>query len=143
MSATAARSVEARVRHFVYGFLGLVLVSGLAALEYWPLTGFRLYHELRTPTHPSWELVVVDGAGTEHAASLYDLPIAYRNTERQLGRRADVDPARAAAVCAAWAAPFGERNPGAEELRIYRSRIVARSGESVSRQLVYTCPVGA
>jgi hypothetical protein len=135
--------IAARTRVFVYGFLALVLVCGLFALEYWPLTGWRLYHEPRKPTHPSWELALVDAAGDERTVTLYDLPVAYRNTERLLGRTAEVDPEQAARICAAWAEPFHTFDPDAEALRIYRTRIVARSGAPLSRQLVQACKVPA
>lgn len=127
-------AVSRRIRGFVYVFLALVAVGAIGSFEYMPLTGFRLYHELRKPTHPSWELVTVDAGGSEHAASLYALPIGYRNTERQLGRSAeDLDHERAAEICRAWAGGFGA------PLRVYRSRIDARSGDALSRRLVVEC----
>lgn len=119
---------------FVYAFLAVVLASAAASVELWPLTGFRLYHEVRRPTHPTWELVKLAPDGSEVQASLYDLGIGFRDTERLLGRDPDaLDGARAHEVCRAWASGFGA------PLRIYRTRVDARSGERLTRRLVHEC----
>jgi len=115
-------------------FLAAVLVSAVASVELWPFTGFRLYHELRTRTHPAWELVTLAPDGREQRASLDDLGIEYRSTDRQLGRDPDaLSPGRADEVCRAWAAGFGA------PVRIYRTRVDARSGDALSRRLVHEC----
>jgi hypothetical protein len=132
-------TVRARVRIFVYGFLTVLLVAALASLEYWPITGWRLYVEPRKATHPSWELTTVDDAGREHAVSLYDLPIAYRNTDRQLGPDGEVPSAVADRLCRAWAPAFHERDARMVALRISRTRIDTRNGEALRRQLVHEC----
>lgn len=132
-------SVPRRVRVFVYAFLGILVVAGIAPLEQWPLTGYRLYDDLRRPTHPTWELETVSFDDVEHEVSLYDLPIAYRNTDRHLGREGDPDFLRAAVVCRAWATAFRERDDEVKALRIYRTRVVARTGEKLSRRLVQAC----
>jgi hypothetical protein len=127
-------TVSGRIRGFVYAFLLLVAVCTIGAFEYMPLTGFRLYHELRKPTHPSWQLVTVDAAGAERPASLHTLPVAYHDTERQLGRSADdLDHARAVEICRAWADAFDD------PLRVYRARIDARTGHTLTRRLMVEC----
>ena len=125
---------------FVYGFLAVLLVAAIGSLEYWPITGWRLYIEPRKSTHPSWELAAVDGADDEHPVSLYDLPIAYRNTDRQLGPSSDVEPEVADRLCRVWAAAFRERDTTVTSLRVYRTRIDTETGEPLRRRLVHECP---
>jgi hypothetical protein len=138
-SAPSGRLDGTRTRVFVYGFLAVLLVAALASLEYWPITGWRLYIEPRQPTHPSWELTSVDDTGREHAVSLYDLPIAYRNTDRQLGPDRDVPPAVADRLCRAWAPAFRDRDDRMVALRVYRTRIDARSGKPLRKQFIHEC----
>jgi hypothetical protein len=137
--AAASERELRRTRVFVYGFLAVLLVAAIASLELWPITGWRLYVEPRRPTHPTWELASVDANGAEHAVSLHDLPIAFRNTDRQLGRSSDVEPARADRLCRAWAAAFAARDEHIAALRIYRTRVDARSGDPLSRRVVHEC----
>jgi hypothetical protein len=138
-----ASTTPVATRVFVYSFLTLLLVCGVAGIERWPLTAFRLYADPRRPTHPSWELATVDDAGHEETATLYDLPVAYRNTDRQLGRTGEPEPARLDARCRAWAAAFHDRDANVVALRVYRSRIDARSGAHLTRRLVWTCEARA
>ena len=135
---TASATAPA-TRVFVYALLALLLMCGVAGIERWPLTAFRLYADPRRPTHPSWELATVDEVGAERTASLYDLPIAYRNTDRQLGRSGDPEPERVDARCRVWAAAFRDRDVSVVALRVYRSRVDARTGDRLTRRLVWTC----
>ena len=138
-AASSRLSNTRRVRVFVYSFVALLLVAAIGSLEFWPVTGWRLYVEPRKPTHPSWELAALDAAGAEHAVSLYDLPIAYRNTDRQLGRTSDVPAARAESLCRLWAEAFRTRDEQVAGLRIYRTRIDARSGAPLTRRVIHAC----
>jgi hypothetical protein len=144
-SDTAAGGTAARgdgPRRFVYGYLALLLVGAIGSVELWPLTGWRLYVEPRKSTHPSWELEAVDTSGTEHAVTLYELPIAYRNTDRQLGDAASVVAERADALCREWLEAFRTHDPAFTTLRIYRTRIATRSGDKLTRALVHECRAG-
>jgi len=46
-----------RVRRFVNVYLALFIAFGLVQLELWPLTGFRLYAEIRTEERTSTRVI--------------------------------------------------------------------------------------
>src|SRR5689334_2822322 len=93
------------VRRALHAFLLAFAVCGLAHIELWPLTGFRLFSELRPAERQSWELVAVDPQGGEHPIRLHDLPVGYRNTVKLLVGFPHRSAASRDEVCDAWAAP--------------------------------------
>jgi hypothetical protein len=106
-------------RAFAYGLIALVLVAGVASIEAWPLSGFKLFSATRSSTRVSWELqAVVDGE---------EQRLAIGETGAELGYStlilADFDEMAADErddVCAAWVAPLRDAGTAVDELRIYR-----------------------
>ena len=88
-------SVSARTRRAVHLFLLVFALTGLAHLEVFPFSGFRLFSELRSDERVSWQLRAVDAAGEESPIRLSDLPVGYRNSTKLLPGFADL-PARRA-----------------------------------------------
>lgn len=133
-------AVSPRLRRGLHVFLLAVAITGLAHVELWPFTGFRLFSELRAGTRDGWEIVTVDGAGSEHVLDLHDLPVAYRYTYKVLQ---DFDGMSAPArddICTAWAGPRRESGEVVGEVRVYAVTFRVRPGGGLTRRtLAYEC----
>ena len=132
--------VSPRVRRALHAFLLVFAVCGLAHIELWPLTGFRLFSELRPAESPTWALAGVDSHGEEHAIELHDLPVAYRNTSKLLLGFPHRSAAARDAVCDAWELPLRAAGHDVAQVRIYRVVASVRpDGPPPHRHLAYEC----
>jgi hypothetical protein len=113
------RAASRRVRRAVHVFLLLVALCGLAHREVWPLTGFRLFSEVRTRQREGWALSTVDSHGVEHVLHLSELPVGYRNTTKLIPGMADRSGAERDAICRAWADPLRARGDDVDYVRVY------------------------
>lgn len=107
------------VRVFVAMFLSAFTVCGLLGLELWPLTGWRLFSQLRTDHQVGWRATVV-GEGGESQIAFSQLPRAYRNFPLVMRTFAGLPRAEQTAACRAWLDAAQRERPGASEVRIYR-----------------------
>ena len=133
-----------RARLVTYGMVAVLAVCVLAGAEWWPFSSFRLFSQARTAATTSWQVVVVDEAGTEHAIPFGRLPRSYRGVHHLAPGLPRLPPARRDAVCRAWAgAGDDELDVQATEVRVYRidGRLPAGGGPAtvVSRTLSTTC----
>jgi hypothetical protein len=132
--------VSPRTRRAVYAFLAVFAITGVAHLEPWPFTGFRLFAELRRDTVRSWQIVAVDGDGRESSVALGDLPIAYRSSSRQIDSFPDLRPAERDAICDAWVGPRRHRGEDIALVRLYaKVESVRPDGPPPVRVLAYEC----
>ena len=133
-----------RVRAFVAVFLVAFVVCGLAGIEAWPLTGWRLFSQLRTDHQVTWRAAAVAG-GDETPIRFADLPRAYRNFPLVMGTFASLDPDERAAACRAWLRAARRELPAASTVRIYRIdwylsyRHGSRDGPPPTPTLLITC----
>jgi hypothetical protein len=140
----ATEEVSPRVRRALHAFLLVFAVCGLAHLELWPFTGFRLFSEVRPAERQSWELVAVDPDGGAHPIVLHDLPVAYRNTAKLLLGFPHRSAASRDAVCDAWAAPLEIGGQAVAEVRVYEVTASVRPhGPPPQRHLAYECGSGS
>ncbi len=135
-----------RVRAFVAAFLGAFVLCGLFGLELWPLTGWRLFSQLRTDHQVAWQATAVGEAAS--AVRFAELPRAYRNfplvmrTYSALPRVAQVE------ACRLWLEAAQEQLPAATQLRIYRIdwhlsyRHGSRDGPPPRKTLLMSCADG-
>jgi hypothetical protein len=124
----------------VHWFLLVFAITGLAHIELWPFTGFRLFSELRPSVRESWQIVALDPAGEEHAVVLHDLPVAYRNTVRLLIGFDHRSPASRDSVCDAWAEPLRESGQEVVRIRVYAVAASVRPhGPPPTRHVAYEC----
>ena len=134
---------------FVGAFLALFVVCGVAGLEAWPLTGWRLFADARQARQPGFQAVTVDRAGRETPIPFRDLPAGYRGDVQVLKGFAGLPSARQAAVCQAWATAVRARGGEVAQLRIYQtvtdvSQREGDRGAPPARSLRFTCrPRGA
>jgi hypothetical protein len=127
-------------RRFVYGFLAVLVVCGLAGIEAWPFSGFKLFSALRDDERVSWQIMGVDRAGDESTIVLSELPVAYRNTTTLLREFDDMSPDERDEVCEAWSRPRRERGEPLVRVRIYRkTTILGAETPPPERQLMWEC----
>jgi hypothetical protein len=138
-------TVPRRVKWFVRAFLAAFIACGLAGIEAWPLTGFRLFSHLRRERSVSWERTAVDAQGLERAINFAGLPDGYRSfvlvaTSFQGKPKDERD-----AMCRAWIEGLGRLDHGAVAMRIYEldlslvPRGDGRPASKPQRRLVVTC----
>jgi hypothetical protein len=141
--ATAAEvhdpPVGRRHRVVAYGLIGLVALCGLARIEAWPLSGFRLFSAVRHDTHESWSLRTVTG-DDEAQLSVAELPVAFRNTTKVLDHFDELSAGERDEICAAWVLPLREDGTPVDFVRVYLvTRSVRPDGPPPHRELVWEC----
>jgi hypothetical protein len=107
------------VRIFVAVFLSAFVVCGLFGLELWPLTGWRLFSQLRTDHQVAWRATAVGEEG-ERQIVFAELPRAYRNFPLVMRTFARLPSAEREAACRAWLEAAGRERPGTRAVRLYR-----------------------
>ena len=121
-------------------FLLVFAITGVAHLELFPFTGFRLFSELRGAERESWQLRAVGPDGAETPIRLSVLPLAYRNTTRLLLSFDDLSATEQDAVCEAWAQPRRDSGAAVVRVRVYAVvESVRPDGPAPRRRLAYEC----
>jgi hypothetical protein len=124
----------------VHAFLLVFAITGVAHLELFPFSGFRLFSELRGPERTSYQLRAVDAAGTESPIALGSLPLGFRQTTRLIPSMADMAPDERDDVCDGWAAPLRDAGEEVVSVRVYE--VVASlqpDGPPPRRRRLYEC----
>lgn len=121
----------ARARVVAYGMLVAILFAGLAQIEFWPLTAFRLFSSVRGPTQITWELAVVEVGDThETVVDLSGLPPALKGADHILPRLAasatTTGAAHVADTVRPWLEATGHPWASVSEVRVYS--VVVRLG---------------
>lgn len=129
---------------FARALLAAFLVCGLAGIEAWPLTGWRLFSAVREERQESWRAVVVEG-GRERPIPFHSFGPAYTGSVHVLGSFPTLPARERIAVCRAWLHALERYGQPAGEIRIYRiSWLVSRrEGDRAAapdeRTLRYAC----
>jgi hypothetical protein len=132
-------AVSRATRRLVHLFLLVFAVTGVAHLELFPFSGFRLFAELRGDERHSWQLrAVVDG--DEVPILLGELPLGYRNTSTRLRTFDELDTRERDAICDDWAQPLRAGGTTVEAVRVYAVvQHVHPGGPPPERRLAYEC----
>lgn len=132
--------LPARARPVTYGLVAVFLVAGLAQVEFWPVTAFRLFSTNRGPEQTRWELAVVDANGSESRVDLARLPPALKGVDETLPRLAGAPPAAAAATVRPWLIASGHAYADVTKVRVYSVTVRLDHGRgpavAVSRRLM-------
>ncbi|MGQ0670326.1 MAG: hypothetical protein ACT4PO_11740 [Actinomycetota bacterium] len=133
------------VRRSVPAFLAAFVVCGLAGIEAWPLSGFRLFSHLRYEHQVSWEAATVGPDGTESPIRFGLLPRAHRGFVLVMRDFPAASPQEKDAACRAWADAVRRTGRAVVAVRIYQiewdllPREEARAASPVKRTLLDTC----
>jgi hypothetical protein len=139
-AADCGPPVSSRTRHLVHLFLLVFAITGIAHIELYPFSAFRLFSELRGDERHGWQLRAVDDEGEEIGISLGDLPLGYRQTVRLIPGMADLSEDERDEICDAWAGPLRARGIDVVRVRIYRTVASVRpDGPPLERTLKYEC----
>ena len=136
------------VRAFVALFLAAFVVCGVAGIEAWPLTGWRLFSQLRTDHQVAWRATAV-GEDGETQIRFAELPRAYRNFPLVMRTFAGLPRVEQTAACQAWLEAARRDQPGTSAVRIYRvdwylsHRHGSRDGPPVSGFRTWMCAIAA
>jgi hypothetical protein len=140
VAADPGKPVSARTRHLVHAFLLVFAITGIAHLELYPFSGFRLFSELRGDERKGWQLRAVDADGGEVVFRLGDLPLGYRQAVRLIPEMDDMTQAERDEICNAWAGPLRARGLDVVGVRIYRTVMSVRPDSGPGEQtLRYEC----
>jgi hypothetical protein len=120
-----------RVRAFVYIFLAVFLVCGALELEYWPLTGFRLYTVIRTEERTSTRVIALLADGGSREVVFVDLPFGYHSTNRLISDFDELTPEERDEICDAWVRPL--RGDGVDVVGVRIDEYVTHLGDPDSR----------
>lgn len=112
---------------------------GLAGVEAWPLTGWRLFSQRRGPVVTRFEARAVAPGGNEVPLPFAALPHAFSGSVPTLERMAGQQPEEREPACRAWAAATA-RLLGASvaEVRVYEVADDLRLG-TTRAALAWTC----
>jgi hypothetical protein len=141
--------VPARIRAFVWLFLAAFALCGFAKIEAWPLSGWRLFSELRHERTISWRAMGVSASGAETRFSFGDLPAGYHWGANILSGFATRAAAEQTAACDAWAEAARSRGLDVAVIRIYRlerlvsDRVGRRGAPEESATLMFSCGNGS
>jgi hypothetical protein len=132
--------VTARTRRLVHLFLLVFAITGVAHLELFPFSGFRLFSELRPSERQSWELRAVDDSGDELPIRLGDLPLGFRNSSILLRDFDGLTASERDDICDAWTEPLRADGIEVVQVHIYSvQRSVRPDGPEPERRLAYEC----
>lgn len=133
------RDVSPAVRLFVRAFLAAFLIAGVAGVEAWPFSGFRLFSHVRSERVRGWQATVVDAAGVESPVRFWTMPVALRGLPHIADGFASLDGDRRRSVCRAWAESAAPAGREVVEVRLYATSERLTEPGSWRRELRHTC----
>ena len=108
-------------RSLTWALVVAVAACGAAGVEAWPLTGWRLFSELRGPVAARYEARVVAPDGSEAPVPFADLPHSYSGSGPVLEEMERQSPEQREPACGAWAAATARlTGEPVVEVRVYR-----------------------
>lgn len=110
-------------RRVTYGTLGVLLAAGLAQVDFWPLSAYKLFSGVRTDTVTSTRLVATLDDGRESMVGRGSDPVL-GPTQNFLPRLADADPAARRVMLTTWLDQAGLDPAEVREVRSERVRRV-------------------
>lgn len=107
----------------MFVFLVAFFFTGLIGIELWPLTGWKLFSQLRKAHAVSWQVVTVDAARDEKPIPFDRLPRGYHGTLHVLKTFEALDAPAKDAVCRTWEHALAGIHVQSREILIYRIEV--------------------
>jgi hypothetical protein len=132
-------------RLFVWSFLASYAVCGVAGIEAWPLTGFRLFSHLHHEHQTEWQAFTVAPDGREAWLPLSRFPGGYNGFPLVMKIFSSHGPQERAGMCRAWTVAASALRGKTVAIRIYAidRHLEPRHGHHPAtpliRTLAYTC----
>lgn len=108
-------------RAFAYAFLAAFVACAALGIESWPLTGFKLFSQVRTGTVAGWQVTTVDHDGHEQPVDFDVLPRGYHGWLQLVGTFPRISARQRHAVMSEWAAAVARRGVEVAAVRVYRT----------------------
>lgn len=103
-------------RRVTYGTLSMLLAAGVAQVDFWPLSAYKLFSGVRTDTATSTRLVATLDDGREMTVGRGSDPVL-GPTQRFLPQLADADPRTRQVMLTTWLEQAGLDPAEVRELR--------------------------
>lgn len=116
--------IGSRTRAFVGLLLVGVVACGLTGVEAWPLTGWKLFSEVRHETQVGWSARRIDDAGREEPIDFAVLGRGYTGSLQVMGRFPEMTVSGRDEVCRTWLRALRGRTDesgSAVGVRVYRT----------------------
>lgn len=135
---------SARVKAFLGVVLLLLVIPGLADVEAWPMTAWRLFSLSRGERQTEWVIDAVAADGSARTVSFEELPLRYRHAAWPMAELPGASSKEREGVCQALLAATLDVVPDLVELRIVRDRqrMVERDGDWVvthAPEVIHAC----
>ena len=111
-------------RAAVYALIAAIVVCGLFEIEWWPLTGWKLFSSNRTPIAIVWKVETVDDAGEIERLDLTALGPTHVRARQLFGVWEELDHDERRAACMAWFDAARRRDPTVAGVQL--TRVVER-----------------
>jgi hypothetical protein len=141
-------AVPRRTRWFVWAFLVAFVVCGLAGIEAWPLTGFRLFSHLRHEQATTWERTMIGSDGRERPITFARLSDGYRSFVLVVRSFPSKTKTERDGMCRDWVTGLRGLDQTVTGMRVYRldQSLLPREGDRPAappaRTLLFTCSEG-
>lgn len=120
MHRTLPDGVSGWSRRFAYLYLGAFLLCGVFGLEVWPLTGWRMFCNLRPRRQSAFQVMRISAGGAEAPVSFAALGAGFQGNVQVLNAFASLSSDQKLAVCRVWAESLRDHHLEVAGLRIYR-----------------------
>jgi hypothetical protein len=141
---TEQREIRRGTRAFVYVFLSIFMVCGLAGIEAWPFSGWRFFVHVRSPVHDAWTAIVTAPGDPPVTVRFSSLPVGFHDFPVIMQHFRTMPPRERAMTCSTWAAAASSHENDAR-LVIYSVRWdlsdtrPSRTDPRIRRRVVASC----
>lgn len=106
----------------VYAFLAAVLACGFFSVEAWPLTGWKLFSQVRSSQQTGWLATATTADGREAPIDFASLGRGYTGALHVMGELPRRSRSERTAICGVWLDAVRQQPERPVAVHIYRTR---------------------